>query len=110
MMKDQSVILLVKGGYSYGPFLDKLIESYDPNRSTVTVENYQMIKMIYLRRGDYFFIAEEEATSLIQSAGFQLEDFKLIHFSEMPRGNKRYIMCSRQVHDSIIQRLNQHLP
>lgn len=110
IMKNQSVILLVKGGYSYGPFLDKLIESYDPNRSTVTVENYQMLKMIYLRRGDYFFIAEEEATSLIQSAGFQLEDFKLIHFSEMPPGNKRYIMCSRQVHDSIIQRLNQHLP
>ncbi len=98
--------LLVKDGYSYGEFLDGKIKEYNPLRTVTTVENSEMLKMIYARHADYFFIAPEEADGLIMTSEFDLQDFKFVHFRDIPFGEKRYILCSVQVEDSIIERLN----
>lgn len=42
---------------------------------------------------------------MVQS-GFSLKEFKLVRFSDMLEGNKRYIICSMAVDDTIIDRLN----
>lgn len=98
--------LLVKDGYSYGDFLDSKIKQYDPVRTETTVENREMLKMVYTRRADYFLIAPEEANGLIESTGFDLQDFKFIHFSDIPYGENRYILCSMQVEEAVIEQLN----
>lgn len=110
LLKDRSMKMLVKGGYSYGLFLDNLIERCHTEKETVVVENYQMLKMIALGRADYFFVAEEEAFALIHLPRSLRHDFKLVHFSDMPQGLDRYIMCAQQVSDTIIQGLNANLP
>ena len=111
MVKDffsnPQLTLLVKDGYSYGEFLDQKIEELDPVRIETTVENSGMLKMIYARHADYFFIAPEEAEGLIKASDFDLQDFKIIHFTDIVAGEKRYILCSFQVDDSIIERLNE---
>ena len=99
--------LLVKDGYSYGDFLDGKIKEHNPIRTVTTVENSEMLKMVYARRADYFFIAPEEANGLINSSDFDLQDFKFVHFRDIPSGEQRYILCSKLVEDSIIERLNE---
>lgn len=99
--------LLVKDGYSYGDFLDGKIKEHNPIRTVTTVENSEMLKMVVAGHADYFIIAPEEADGLINSSQFDLQDFKFVHFRDIPYGEQRYILCSEQVEDSIIERLNE---
>ena len=109
ILKNRNLTLLRKDGYSYGKFLDEKIDEYKPRQEMTTVENLSMLKMIHSRRADYFFITGEEAKSLLQLSGFPLSDFQLISFSDIPKGNRRYLLCSRQVGDEVIDRLNAAL-
>lgn len=103
---NSELTLLVKDGYSYGEFIDRKIQNFKPVRIETTVENSGMLKMIYARHADYFFIAPEEAEGLINASTFDLNDFKIIRFTDIVAGEKRYILCNFQVEDSLIERLN----
>jgi len=106
ILENKDLVLLRKSGYSYGSYLDNAIEKYKPNSYTVTVENINMLMMLNFARADYFFTTEEEMKGLISSAGFSLGDYKTIRFQNMPKGNKRYILCSKKVKDRTIKKLN----
>jgi uncharacterized protein (TIGR02285 family) len=107
LFEDKKVKLLVKDGFSYGAYVDELINDYDPKTvSVVTSTNVQMLQMILSGRADYFFISEEEADHIILSAGYERSQFQLQHFADMPAGNRRYIACSHQVSPEIVDLLN----
>ncbi len=38
---------------------------------------------------------------------FMASDFKFIRFSNIPEGNKRYLMFSQNVEDDIIEKINK---
>ena len=99
--------VLAKDNYSYGPFIDGLLSRLRPDIVRTTNENSLMVEMIRLNRADFMFVAEEEADFLVQQAGSSINEFRLIHFSDMPPGEKRYIMCSKRVPDDVIDRLNK---
>lgn len=103
---NSQLVLLVKDGYSYGDFLDGKIKQYNPIRTVTTDENSEMLKMVYARRADYFLIAPEEADGLIKSSNYDIQDFKLVHFTDITNGEYRYILCSMKVEDTIIDRIN----
>jgi len=105
-LSSQGISLLLKDGYSYGAFLDKKIIQYRPTIYKSTIGNIAMLKMLQHNRVDYFFISYEEADSLIESSGIPKSNFKYISFSDMPKGEKRYLLCSKKVGDDIIERLN----
>lgn len=98
--------LAVKDGYSYGAFLDEKIALHKPAIDTTASENINMLKKIHEKRADYFFIAPEEADSLIEISTLPKQDFKYISFADMPKGEERYILCSKRVGIEIIQKLN----
>lgn len=107
LLKDKSLKLLVKDGFSYGSYIDVLIEEHNPDRVVaVGSSNLQMLQMILSGRADYFFVSEEEAEEIITSAGYSLQDFQRQRYTDMPPGNKRYIACSQLVTDEIVDRLN----
>lgn len=106
VLSNPGLKLLVKDGYSYGSYLDTKIAQHKPTIDRSTTENINMLRKIHFKRGDYFFVSPEEADGLIQSSGLQKEDFKYISFSDMPEGQKRYIMCSQKVEDEVIEKLN----
>jgi uncharacterized protein (TIGR02285 family) len=107
LFEDKKVKLLVKDGFSYGAYVDELINDYDPKTvSVVTSTNVQMLQMILSGRADYFFISEEEADHIILSAGYERSQFQLQHFADIPAGNRRYIACSHQVSPEIVDLLN----
>lgn len=107
VLQDRNLTLLIKSGYSYGKYIDALIKSEKPTQVKVTVENKNMIRMLYRGRGDYIFMAEEEAEGLIESTEYSKGDFKFIRFSDMPPGGERYILCSMKVEDQVIEKLNR---
>lgn len=106
VLSNPGLKLLVKDGYSYGSYLDAKITQHKPAIDRSTTENINMLKRIHLKRGDYFFISPEEADGLFESYGLPKEGFKYITFSDMPDGEKRYIVCSQKVEDEVIEKLN----
>lgn len=98
--------LLVKEGYSYGQFIDERLKALAPRQLTTTAENRNILQMIENYRADYSFMTEEEAEDLLNSPEVPRKKFRIVHFSDMPAGGKRYIICSRQVGEDVIARLN----
>lgn len=68
-----------------------------------------MIRMIMANRADFMFISEEEAAYSIEQAGFAPNELQLIHVRDMPEGEKRYLMCNKNVPDEVIEKLNQFI-
>ena len=106
VFNDKSTVLMVKLAYSYGSTLDALITRYQPTVIQTADENLLMIKSIKLKMADYMFMAPEEAAVAITAAGYALNDFKQIKFKNMPDGEYRHLMCSKNVPDAVIQKLN----
>ena len=53
------------------------------------------------------FAAEEEATYLMEQAGVPANALKLVHFADVPPGERRYLLCSKATPDEVIERLNK---
>ncbi|HJV00750.1 MAG TPA: transporter substrate-binding domain-containing protein [Burkholderiaceae bacterium] len=109
VLATRGIRVLLKENFSYGPFIDNNIARFMPHLTHTTAENALMVEMIRKGRADLMFMAEEEAEFMLANATATAGsgDFYLLRFSDMPAGEKRYIMCSKQVPDEIIGRLNR---
>ncbi|MBF0389386.1 MAG: transporter substrate-binding domain-containing protein [Desulfamplus sp.] len=107
ILSNRELTLLLKSGYSDGQFIDDQIAKLNPKRIVTTIEPIGMLKMISLGRADYFFIAEEEAEALTATSGLPKDEFEFIRFSDMPEGNKRYLIFSKMVEDELIEKINK---
>ncbi len=105
LLSTRSTRILVKEGFSYGA-LDPLLKKYHPTLIVTPVEVVQMVQMIKANRADITFLPEEEANYLLEQAGFRIDDFNLIRFPDMPRGETRHLMCGKNVPDSVMQKIN----
>jgi len=83
-----------------------MINQRQPTQIVTTDENLLMIKAIRLNKDLYMFLAPEEADAAIVAACFDESQFKRITFADMPIGEYRHLMCSKNVPDSVINRLN----
>lgn len=106
-LSNRRLRLLRKDGYSYGRFIDDGIQEYAPREIVTTAENLSMVKMIHTHRADYFFISKEEAEDVILCSDLPRKDFKVVRFSDMPQGNKRYLICSLKIEEITLLRLNR---
>lgn len=103
----KGVRVLVKDQFSYGTYIDGLLANVRPTIISTTAENVQMVQMIQANRADLMFVAEEEANYFIAQAGFGMHDIRVLRFADMPKGERRHIMCSRNVPEDVIARLNK---
>ncbi len=97
--------VLVKASYSYGALLDEKLKNPNLKKSEVFSSHKKMLNLIKSKRADYMLISKEEADILLKN------EKKLSYYSltGLPSGNKRYLMCSRLVKDSIIKKINKFL-
>jgi len=105
-LANTDLTLLVKDGFSYGPYVDSLILAYHPPTHVSTGDNLGMLKMIAAGRADYFFMAREEAEYLIAQSGLPADDFRIVTFSDMPAGDERFVLFSMRTPDTIVERFN----
>lgn len=109
LLGDRKLSMLAKLGYSYGQFIDRKIAEYAPVKVEVSVENVSMIRMLYERRADYLFIAPEEASVVLAEAGYKPTEFQMITLSDMPLGEKRYLMYSPLVDERTIGLIDRYI-
>ncbi len=98
-----------KLGYSYGGFIDSLIDELNPKVMRNTQDNDGMVRMLLGRRFDYFVAAPEEFASLAVRLGIAGEDIMSLRMKDIPPGNSRYLMCSKAVPMALIRRFDAAL-
>lgn len=106
ILGNPELLLLTKQSFSYGRELDAQILQWQTRREIVTVENLGMLRMLKARRADYMLMAPEELTGAVAAAGLQLSDFTALRPPNMPKGELRYLWCSKAVPDAVMARIN----
>ncbi len=109
LLADPNTRVLLKDTMVYGPYLDAQLTSMRAKVATTTAEFSQLLRMIQGGRAQLTFLPLEEAQYYVRSAGYAEADFNLIHFPEMSPGEARYVMCSMQVDDATMAKINAGL-
>lgn len=99
--------ILTKASYSYGNFIDKKIEKYKTKKKEVYANNKKMLNLIEKKRADFMFISKEEANLLLKKNNYP--NLKFYKINNIPKGNKRYLICSKKVSDNLINKININL-
>ncbi len=110
LLSDPQVSVLVKVGYVHGDFLDRKIASMQSRRVPTTGDMPQLMQMLALGRADITFMPLEEVQYYIQTGLVKATEVHVVHFSEMPAGYTRYLMCSKAVSPQLINDFNAALP
>jgi len=93
-------------GFSYGTFVDQLIKELSPAFYTITGEQQQLIRMLAKERMTYLLVAPEEIATLIKSNKLDPLEFTVFKLTDIPAGNKRYLMCNKSVNQETIDKIN----
>jgi hypothetical protein len=109
VIKKKNLKLLLKDGFSYGKFVDDKIKKYKPKTVKSLSNNLNMINMIKGKRADYMFISYEEAYNLFETDSSLEYSMKIRYLTDMPKGNKRYLLCSKKVSSEFIDKFNKYL-
>jgi polar amino acid transport system substrate-binding protein len=107
LLADAKITVLVKSGYSYGPFIDAKLPNAAAQKSTTTQENIGMATMIAAGRADLMFLAAEEGSELLKAPELADKGLVLADLTDMPPGNPRYLLCSFAVTPDTIETLNR---
>jgi len=99
--------VMVKDKYSYGPEIDALLAQAKPAIAVSTGTTLQMLQSLGARSVDLIFVSDEEGRYLMANAISHDSRLRLLRLAHMPKGESRHIMCSRQVPDELIERLNK---
>jgi polar amino acid transport system substrate-binding protein len=109
LLSNPNISVLVKDAVVYGTYLDSQFGKMKARRVTSIDEYGPMVRLVRLGRVQLTFIPIEEANYYIEKMGYARSDFNIIHFSDMPPGERRYILCSKKVDDAVIEKLNAHI-
>lgn len=103
----KGVRVLIKENFSYGAYIDGLLAKH---KAAATISNgtaTQMLQLVNANSVDFMFASEEEAQYLVEQSGINAKNFRQLQMTDIPNGDYRYIMCSKQVPDELIARLNK---
>ncbi len=106
-LREPGLTVLVKAGFSYGAQVDTLLAQLGPGRVVTSADSLAMVQMVAAQRASVMFAAEEEAAYLVEQALGSPGALKIVHFSDLPPGERRHILCSKAVPDALIERLNK---
>jgi hypothetical protein len=106
IFSDPQLVMARMSSFSYGDYVDQLLERKNPRSFFSTHSQSELIRSIEQGKADYMLIAPEEANDLIRAVGLKPDSFAMIDLSEIPAGNLRYLMCNQAVTDETLQRIN----
>ncbi len=103
---DQTLSLSTIDSFSYGKSIDTWINNYAPKIHKISSNQSLLPKLILNNRASYMLIAPEEIDMMLHNAELERKYFVAISKPDIPVGNRRYIIYSNQVPDSIVNRIN----
>lgn len=92
-------------GFSYGPFLDSVFSKEQTSRC-VGAPVVNVVKMVAAGRLDFTITFPEEFGYIAKNYPELLEILITIPIDGIPEGNKRYLMCSKGLHEELLARIN----
>lgn len=101
--------LLVKEGYSYGSYLDGLIDQALVAPQRVQVEPLQMLRMVAAGRAGWMIATPEEAAVMLAALGREAAALQLQRFADVPPGQTRHLYCNHAVPDEWLARIDRAL-
>lgn len=106
---DPGAKLIVKTGYSYGAIIDAWMQQLHPNTEDSNGSNEAILNMIAMNRRDYAIMAAEEADYLLQNDVALGAALQAVELSDAPKGEERFLMCSKSTPADTIAKLNAEL-
>lgn len=100
------IVMLSRPGYSYGSQVDRALVRIAPRRIDSGVDSSEWLSILFTRRADFLLIASEEAKYLLRRTQLPTDAFRLLPLTDMPPGNRRYVMFSRAVPADVVDRFN----
>lgn len=107
LVKDPGLQLAVVDGVSYGPELDQMIASVPKPAVRATVTALHLSKMLHAGRADYMFIDQEDLGYLDRQGEVTNRGVQRIDFPDAPQGMLRYMMCSKNLDDATLKRIDE---
>ncbi len=106
LLADPNLSVGIRRGWSYGKFFDELLEEFKTKKVVHNQTNDGSAAMLMAGRFDYLLISVDTADYLMQSVEGSASKLKVLEMKDAPPGDLRYIMCSQNVSDEIMARLN----
>lgn len=99
--------VLIKEKFSYGHYIDTALAKIKPQTVVSNGSNTQMLQLVAAKSADLMFAAPEEANYLIEQSNTGKDKFIQFKASDMPDGGERYLICSKNVPDEVMAKLNK---
>lgn len=109
VLSDRSLTIALIDSFSYGEYIDGLIRQLSPVTHTISSQQNLLPAIILNYRASFMLIAPEEIGTLLTSSGLHPKDFVSISKPDIPTGNKRYLMFSKNVPLATIERINRSI-
>lgn len=106
LLADRKMVLGVADGVSYGAELDALIRGSANQVQRRTVDPEALMRMIVAGRFSYMF-ADVDDWNHWRAHDASMKDIVQREFPDMPRGQLRYIVCSKDVAPAVMARINK---
>ena len=107
LLANPALTLAAVDGVSYGPDIDSLIAKFPGTVDRSLVSPIQVAKKVALKRADFMFIDQEDYDYLLATnPEFRDDGLIRIDYPDLPPGLKRYILCSPQVSDETMAKID----
>ncbi len=93
--------------FSFGHAVDAILAGYAAPPMRISASQDQLLRMLLAKRFDYMLINPEEFHTLATQAGIDVDALSPVKLDDLPRGNRRYLMCARCVDDATMDRINK---
>jgi len=100
------LVLGVNAAFSYGQAVDAILDKAASPPLNVNVSQEQLMRMLAAQRFDYMLANPEEIGALTALAGLKEADLEVVRLDDVPRGNLRYLMFSKDTPAETIRRVN----
>ena len=109
LLADKQKRLLVKRGYAYGNYLDRIIKEENPTLSHSDKRNVGMMNEVLAGKADYLIGVPEELEMLVKLMDLNPNQYQIIQFADITEGEYRHIACALNVGQATIDKINQSI-
>lgn len=103
--------ILIADQFSYGSVLDYLIKDAK-NIERINGKQKNILKMVAMKRADFFFISEEEK-NYIESNNLlddkEIKNLKFKRISSLSRNSARHLLCSKKIDQKLFSTINKKI-
>ncbi len=101
--------VLVKDAIVYGPYMEAQFARMQAQKVSTHNEYAQLLTLVRAQRAHVLFMPQEEASHYLQTEPELARALRVTRFASIPAGETRHVVCSQQVSEFTMARLDSAL-